>query len=230
LSVKLALDIEDSTYKPIKKYKYLLKNENIGRRYEEMLKILLSGYSSLCISRLKQIALPKEVFPLFDDIYFKKKPDLIALEVLKKTDDRICNDEGMVSVSFLFASILWHMIYPKWQKKLNKDYSSLEALEMAVEEQKKQFFSYGIIRNVFSAVTYIWRTQIFFENPNLDNLHNFVNSSRFRQGLHLFNLRHLDNQIDPKLYQWWNQYVEANMQEKTRLEDELKILCNITHR
>jgi poly(A) polymerase len=228
LSVKLDLNIDDTTYKPIKKLKYLLKNENIGRKYEEMLKILLSGYANSCIKKLVDISLPKGVFKLFDDIYFKKNPDIIAIEVLKKTDNRISSQEGTVSIAFLFASILWHLIYNTWRNKIDSGYSIDIALEEVIDEQRNKILSYGIMRNIFNAMTYIWRTQIFFDNPNLEHLQNFMNNSRFRQGLHLFNLRHLDNQVDPKLNQWWNEYVDSKDNDsKLILHKQLKKICNI---
>jgi poly(A) polymerase len=228
LAIKLDLNIDKATLEPIKKLKHLLKNENIGRRYEEMLKILLSGTSSLCIKKLKELPLPKNIFPLFDEIYFKKNIDLIANEVLNKTDNRINLEESNVSVSFLLASILWHLIYPNWQHRINKGDDMYEALEIAIEMQKNHILNYGVMRNIFTAITSIWKTQITFENPNLEHLNNFVSSSRFRQGLHLFNLRHFAKEVDPKLYEWWNQYAEATKdEEKIQLQKKLTKICNI---
>ncbi len=203
LSEKLKLNIDPQTIEPFHQMKHLLCNESNGRLYEETLKILLSGYSVNCINKLKELKLPKGVFVLFDKLFFKKNIDKFAFEVLKKTDQRLKDAED-ISIVFILSGLLWNLVYQKWQKLLNKTNDSQQSLLNSITNIKESIYSIGITKQLFKSMREVWNMQLQFESPNIQKIDDFIKMPRFRQGLHLFNIRYALNQINEDLYQVWN--------------------------
>jgi poly(A) polymerase len=213
LSAKLGLSIEENTLKGINSTKELLINENRGRLFEEMLKILLSGTSEVCIDKIIQLQLPRGIFPLFDKVFFGKVKDPIALKILAKTDERI-QSNGDVSAVFILSGLLWSIINRQWQKLLFNGSSPRQALCDAIQLNRSYAANIGITKNMFNAMTDVWMLQFEFENPMYKKLLKITSSPRFRQGLHLYNIRNELDEVDPKLNIWWNKFIALNTNEE----------------
>lgn len=227
LSVKLGLFIARDTFTYVEETKQLLVHEHRGRMYEEMLKILLSGSSRKCLDRIKELSIPKGVFILFDKLFFCDNPDEIALKILEKTDERL-NANTPVSTMFILAGLMWNMVNAKWQKILQDGESPRQALSDAIFSVRHFAGDVGITRNAFSAMTEVWLLQFEFENPTLKKLDRILSNQRFRQGLHLYNLRNELGEVDSKLNTWWNSLVEAtDNNDKLAIIDQLKDMCTI---
>ncbi len=225
LSVKLGLSIAKSTYTYIEETKQLLLHEHRGRMYEEMLKILLSGSSRACLDAIKNLGIPKGVFILFDKLFFYDKPDEIALKILEKTDERL-SANTTVSTMFILAGLMWNMVNTKWQKILLEGESPRQALLNAIFAIRHFAGEICITRNAFSAMTEVWTLQFDFENPTIKKLDRTLTNTRFRQGLHLYNLRNEMGEVDSKLNAWWNSLVEATeSDDKLTIIEQLKGIC-----
>ena len=222
LSIKLGLTIADNTSSCFDEAKKLLVHEHLGRMYEEMLKILLSGYAFDCIKKLKDFGLPKRVFVLFDKLFFGENQDEIALKILEKTDERL-RENATISTMFILAGLLWSTVNKTWQKKIFDGESPRLALSDAIYNCKQYAVDAGINRGAYSAMTDVWLLQYDFENPTLKKLDRTFNNGRFRQALHLYNLRSELGEVDHKLNTWWNAYIE-----ETENENKLQMLDQLT--
>lgn len=221
LSEKLGLAIDEDTYINFKNVKNLLVNEPKGRLFEEMLKILLSGSSVSIIKELRELGLPRRVFNLFDKLFFQNRLDEFALEVLKKTDERIATGEN-VSITYILAGLVWESVYKFYQQELSKGKHFRQALLEAISRNKNLVVNCGITRNLYTSIYEIWLMQLEFDYPNVDRLDHFLNSGRFRQAWHLFNLRHDFQQVDAKIFNWWGRFVALEEDaDKTQLLIEL---------
>ena len=223
LAVKLDLQIEKHAYAPFNKMKHLLTHENKWRLYEEMLKILLSGSSALCIQKLQEIKLPHNVFTLFDKLFFCSTPDTFAIRVLEKTDLRL-KETTDISVIFILAGLLWPIIHKSWTKHLTSGVSAYNGLLESITYHEDFIFSVGITKNIFCAMREIWMLQLKLEAPQVSILAKMTTMPRFRQAWHLYCLRQEFNQIDNQLYEWWNKYIAATSEQQMALVEELKIL------
>ncbi|MBP9743084.1 MAG: polynucleotide adenylyltransferase PcnB [Burkholderiales bacterium] len=224
LSIKLGLEIEQITLAPFNNVKQLLAHENKGRMYEEMLKILLCGSAIACIEKLKEIKLPKRVFPLFDKLFFTRKPEEFATNILKMTDSRL-KETSDVSVIFILAGLMWEIIYQEWQQLLLTGLSPFEALNASILQNREYIYSIGIAKHTFSAIRDVWMLQLDFEAPNLKRLDSMPNVPRFRQAWHLFSARNTIGQVDSKLHDWWNRFISIeNISERPILHDELALI------
>jgi poly(A) polymerase len=226
LSIKLNLQIEAKTLEQISASRELLSNENRGRLFEEMLKILMSGYAHECVDAVKKFKLPSGIFPIFDKVFFGKTPDPIALKVLDKTDSRL-RENNNVSAVFILSGMMWHMLYELWQQKfLYSGADAIQGLYDAIDNFRDCAVRLGVPRNIYNSMTYIWRLQFEFENPTIKNVIKTTTSSRFRQGLHLYNLRMEFGEVDGNLNQWWNKFIELHDgTEKLAHLDQLQSIC-----
>jgi poly(A) polymerase len=220
LSVKLGLEIEKSTFAPFSKMKHLLTHENKGRLYEEMLKILLSGSSALCINKLHEVNLPHNVFTLFDNLFFKSKPDTFALKALEKTDARL-QETSDVSLVFILAGLMWNMVYTAWQKSLAAGTNTHQALLDAIYQTRDFANGIGVTKYTFSAMRDVWLLQLEFDMPSIKHLGHILSVPRFRQAWHLFSLRHDAGQVDPVMFIWWDRFINGDNEQRVSLQEEL---------
>jgi hypothetical protein len=82
-------------------------------------------------------------------------------------------------------------------------------------------FNSGITRNLYAAMREVWMLQVDFDMPNVAKFDHLLKSPRFRQGWHLFSLRHDFLQVDPQIFKWWAQFMDSSEADKTELLVEL---------
>lgn len=221
LAIKLNLNIDIDTSSSFEEIKQLLVHEHKSRLYEEMLKMLLSGYGCACIDRLKQIQLPHHIFPLFDKLFLGPHPDAFARKVIEKTDLRL-KETADVSIVFILAGLLWNMVYQSFQKLHAAGISLRQALIEAIAEHADFAARMGITKHTYSNMRDVWLLQLEFDMPILRKVRHTTATSRFRQAWHLFSTRYELGQVNPELYNWWNSYIEADNEEKILLLETLK--------
>lgn len=227
LAIKLELTIEEETSVCINTAKNLLINEHKGRLYEEMLKILLSGYATNCIQAIKQLKIPRQVFLLFDKVFFNKTPDDLALKIIAKTDDRLQHGND-VSIIFILSGLMWNIIYKTWQKMLTNGSDPKQALLDAIMSNKGVAYNIGINKNAYSAMREVWMLQLDLDNPTLKKIDSIYANRRFRQAWHLYSTRYEIAQVDTKLFEWWNSFInETNNEARILMHDELKSIINV---
>lgn len=221
LSIKLGLSIDKKTAKCFDEVTNLLVHENYSRLYEEMIKILLCGHASKCISKLKSLKLPKNIFPLFDRLFFVKKPDQLSSNIITKTDNRL-KETNDVSIIFILAGLLWNTVNDTWQQVILEGGSPRQSLLEAIHIVKPLAYNTGITKNAYQHMSDIWILQYDFENPDIKKIDTLLNHKRFRQSWHLYSSRAEVNQVDLKLFKWWENFIEGDNEVKTDLLLQLK--------
>jgi len=226
LSIKLGLTIEANTLHAIHETKELLANENRGRLFEEMLKILMSGRADECVKAIHEFNLPNDIFPILNVAFFTQQPDAIAVKILNKTDERM-RESNSVSTIFILAGIMWHMFYQLWQQKfLYSGSDKNQGVQDALESFRERALKLAVPRNIYGSICQIWRLQFELENPDAKNALRILTSSRFRQALHLYNLRCEIGEVDAKLNSWWNTLSELTLDaDKIAHLEELSAIC-----
>ncbi len=220
LSIKLGLNIEAKTREPFTELKDLLANEPRGRMYEEMLKLLRSGYAIDCIAAIDDLDIPSGVFYLFDRIFFTKNPDELAMRIVAKTDERIVSGED-VSTIFILAGLMWNMVNKEWQKLLASGDSPRQTLTDAISHFKGFAYSLGVARHAYTLMRDVWLLQLDFDNPSVKRVDVILSHQRLRQAWHLYATRHEFGQVDTVLYQWWDKFMEATDEQRADLLLEL---------
>lgn len=215
LSEKLGLEIDHLTALNFMNSKALLANEPSGRLFEEMLKLLLSGYSRAVIQQLIELQLPKGVFPLFDQLFFGENPESFAWAILAKTDERILQGED-VSAIFILSGLMWTLVYNQYLQKSDDQVAPRQTLLDITLGLRKFCFQIGMTRHFYTLLCDVWLLQIDFEFPTTQNIDKLISNSRFRQAWHLYHLRADFGQVDKTIYQWWERFMQANESDKTK--------------
>lgn len=220
IATKLGLEIDINTISPFKNLKNLLVNEPRGRLFEEMNKILMSGYAGEVIKELHHLGIDNKVFPLFGQLFFNQT-DTFALRVIERTDERI-QDNGDVSLIFIFAAMYWNTLKNStahYQKSFNMSYK--EAYQEAISFSKQSLVKNGLTQNLMLNIREIWLMQPSFEHPSLKKVEILLTHRRLRQAWNLFMLRHEFGEIDDELYAWWDNFINNENADRTELLIEL---------
>jgi poly(A) polymerase len=124
LAAKLGLIIDPAASRPIREMAELLENVPPARLFDEMLKLLTSGHSVNCITRLRDEGLHHGLLPLLDVILEQPLGEKFVMLALANTDERVRAGKG-VSPGFLFATLLWHEVLAHWEKLKAKGESKI---------------------------------------------------------------------------------------------------------
>ena len=109
LAAKLGLIIDPAARKPIREMAELLENVPPARLFDEMLKLLTSGYSVQCLTQVREEGLHHGLLPLLDVILEQPLGEKFVMLSLASTDARVKQGKP-ISPGFLFATLLWHEV------------------------------------------------------------------------------------------------------------------------
>lgn len=217
------LEIEPRTREPIKTLALLLANVPPSRLFDEMLKLLLSGYAYECVTALRQEGLHHGLLPMLDVILEQPLGERFVMMALRNTDARIKNDKR-VSPSFLFAALLWHEVLAAWKKLEGEGMPSIPALYQAMEQVAQiQAEKLAIPRRYGADMKEIWVMQPRFLQRNGKRAYRLLENPRFRAAYDFLLLRCASGEVDPAIGEWWTRFQHADESDRKGLltqEDE----------
>ena len=103
---KLNLFLERKLEKDLTKLSYLLAEISSGRKYEETLKMFLTGNAESIMHEMQRYKITEYLLPLTKGFLNAKKERKLIFNALKNTDKRF-NENKTLTPSFLFAVLLW---------------------------------------------------------------------------------------------------------------------------
>ena len=158
LSGKLGFEVEEQTALPIAEYAGRLKNEPVARLFDEILKILFSGYSRACLKRLNELGIPEGIHPLLDALKTAEAADKrMIMLALKNTDERIRADKS-VSVGFVLAAVLWPTLNAMWQRNLSYGQKPVPALMDAMNTMRDTVEKgWGVPQRFSATMREVWQ-------------------------------------------------------------------------
>jgi len=89
LAAKLGLKLDPAASKPIREMADLLHNVPAARLFDEMLKLLASGFAVVSVKRLRDEGLHHGLLPLLDVILEQPQGEKFVWLALKNTDERV---------------------------------------------------------------------------------------------------------------------------------------------
>jgi poly(A) polymerase len=129
-AAKTGFALAPETRAPITKLAKLIHDVPAARLFDEILKLLMSGYSWQAIQGLREAGLHHGVLPLLDAALDPNEgvpgSEAFIRLALNNTDERIQNGKG-ISAGFLFATLLWPQLLSIWQKNLTAGMSNIAA-------------------------------------------------------------------------------------------------------
>lgn len=103
---KLGLTLENKLEKDITKLSYLLSEISSGRRYEETLKMFLTGNAESIMSEMQLYKTTEYLLPQTKGYLSAKKERKLIYNALRNTDKRF-HENKTLTPSFLFSVLLW---------------------------------------------------------------------------------------------------------------------------
>ncbi len=216
-AAKLGFAIDEATREPIHRMAELIENVPAARLFDEMLKLLTSGHSVACITRLRAEGLHHGLLPLLDVILEQPAGERFVMLALSRTDERVRAGKP-ISPGFLFATLLWHDVVVKWNTRLANGEHRIPALNLAIDETiDAQTEKLAIQRRFVSDMREIWGLQPRFERRTGRSPFRLVEHLRFRAGYDFLLLRAAADEIPLAMGDWWMRFSQAAEDERERL-------------
>ena len=213
-AAKLGCDVDPPTLAPIREMADLLENVPAARLFDEILKLLESGYALECVRRLRAEGLHHGILPLLDTI-FEKDEKFVTL-ALQRTDERVRAGKS-ISPSFLFATLLWLQVRTRWQARLDAGEHAFPALHTAIDSVlDEQAEKLAIQRRYQSDMREIWVMQPRLEKRSRTAYH-LLEHLRFRAGYDFLLLRCEAGEVPAEVGDWWTRFIEADTAEREEL-------------
>jgi poly(A) polymerase len=210
LAAKLGLAIDPAARHPIREMAPLLENVPAARLFDEMLKLLTSGYAVKCLQELRAEGLHHGMLPLLDVILEQPLGEKFVMLALANTDERIRQGKTS-SPSFLFATLLWRQVQVAWERLKAAGESPIPALHLAMTEiLERQGEKLAITRRIASDIKEIWALQPRFEYRVGKRPYGVLEHPRFRAAYDFLCLRVEAGELEPELADWWTRFQEAD--------------------
>jgi poly(A) polymerase len=213
-AAKTGFTLDAETRAPIANLGKLIHDVPSARLFDEILKLLMSGYSWAAIQGLKDAGLHHGLLPLLDHILddkadSKEAHDFVRI-ALANTDERIQSGKS-VSAGFLFATLLWPDLLSNWKKNLAKGVSNIPALHDAMDETIASQSNGMVIQRRFeSDMREIWSMQPRFEKRVGRYPYRLIESPRFRAGYDFMLLRCATGEKNATLGEWWTSFISQD--------------------
>jgi poly(A) polymerase len=217
LSAKLGLRMDPQVQAPIRDMADLIENVPAARLFDEMIKLLFSGYAVECVKRLRADGLHHGLLPLLDVILEQPLGEKFVMLSLANTDERVRADKS-VSPGFLFATLLWHEVLASWQKRKQDGEPPVPAMFGAMDEVlDQQAEKLAITKRIAGDIKEIWLLQPRFEKRGGRAPFRLIEQSRFRTAWDFLVLRAESGEVPRELPDWWRDFADAGHEEREQM-------------
>lgn len=217
LGAKLGLSIDPAARTPIREMGVLLENVPAARLFDEMLKLLLSGYAVKCLQQLREEGLHHGLLPLLDVILEQPLGERFVWLSLENTDERV-RDDKPVSPGFLFATLLWHEVLATWDARKAEGEPAQPALFAAMDQVlDSQARKLAITRRIAGDIKDIWSLQPRFEKRAGRAPYRLVEQPRYRAAWDFLRLRGQSGELPMALVEWWEDFAHGTSESREAL-------------
>lgn len=216
-AAKLGFEIDEATRAPIRSMADLIENVPAARLFDEMLKLLMSGHSVACITRLRVEGLHHGLLPLLDVILEQPEGERFVMLALSRTDERVRAGKH-IAPGFLFATLLWHEVLKRWKEREGKGEHRIPALDAASDDVLDlQTEKLAIQRRYTSDMREIWMLQPRLERRSGRNAFKLLEHLRLRAAYDFLLLRCAADEAPAELGEWWTKFMHADTDEREQL-------------
>ncbi len=215
-AAKLGFEIDQATREPIRPLADLIENVPAARLFDEMLKLLTSGHSVACITRLRAEGLHHGLLPLLDVILEQPAGERFVMLALSRTDERVRAGKH-IAPGFLFATLLWHEVLKRWKERTAAGEHRIPALDASIDDVlDAQTEKLAIQRRYTSDMREIWMLQPRFERRHGHAPAKLLEHLRLRAAYDFLLLRCAAEEAPAEIGDWWTRFLHAD--ESTRQE------------
>ncbi len=220
LAVKLDLQLEDETAKPLKELSVLLEDIPSARLWDESHKLFLAGHSADTFYQLEKYQLLTPLLPQMCEALETNNNEKFREFIrtaLDNTDNRIRQNKSL-NPAFLYACFLWQSV--RDTASINRG-NGLHAAEAMLKAQATvlgiQTKSIAIPKRFTQVIREIWSLQHRLETRRGKNLASVLTHPRFRAAYDFMLLRAGIGEIDNRLADWWTQIQEVDTEHQRKM-------------
>lgn len=217
LSGKLGFTVDRQTSKPIAECAQLLQREPPARLFDEVLKILFSGYAQACLRQMDILGL-KNIHPLLDALMpGAGGSGHIAALALQNTDERLRADKS-VSMGFVLAAVLWPHMHEAWIQQQARGMRSNGAMHAAMASERQHIDKHwGVPQRYGVTMREIWSLQPQFEIMRGGRPYRLLAQPRFRAAFDFLCLRANLGEVAQETVLWWQNFQQGTDAEREEL-------------
>ena len=216
-SVRLGFNIHPSAAKPIRELSGLLQDMPPARLFDEVLKLLLTGYALQTFEELRHHGLFAALFPETERALSRESegyPLTFLAKSLERTDLRVA-ERKPVTPYFLFAALLWEPVRLRALQLIEGGHTPLLAYQDAGEEViRRQLRLVSIPKSVTLPIRDVWSLQARFDSIQGGRAFRLISHPKFRAAYDFFLLRAETGEADSELADWWTRFQSADEGEQ----------------
>ena len=202
---KLGFKLDNKLEKGIHRYRHLLSEVPSGRKYEELLKMFLTGNAFSIMTELQNYRITEYLLPMTKNFLEGKKDRRFILNALKDSDKRFHQNKTLTP-SFLFAVMLWPALISKIGDMNSKKIKIPRISRIGNLLLKKHNEYCFIPKRVQSSIKEIWEIQVMLlripEKANTTLKH-----KRFRAAFDFLLLREKSGENLGGAGDWWTKKI-----------------------
>lgn len=208
-AAKLGFRLHPATEAPIHRLAHLLRGVPPARLFDEVLKLLLSGYAIQTYELLRLYGLFGHLFPVTEQRLRSQRkgfPRTLLTHALTNTDERI--QEGKpVTPAFLYAALLWEPLRAQVEQLtaagMDDAQAIYEAADTVIEQQVKHI---ALPRRYSQPMREIWELQPRLAHPNHKRAQRLLGHPRLRAAYDFLLLRAAAGDEVGELAAWWSEF------------------------
>ena len=204
---KLGLALERKLEKDMSKSSYLLGEISSGRKYEETLKMFLTGNGHSIMSEMQNYKIIEYLLPLTKNFMNAKKDRRLIFNALKDTDKRF-NQNKTLTPSFLFAVLLWPALINKIGEVNSKKIKIPKVSKVANLILKKHNEYCFIPKRIQSSIKEIWEIQVMLLRIP-EKSHITLKHKRFKAAYDFLLLREKSGEDLGGAGDWWTRKISG---------------------
>ncbi|MEZ5581820.1 MAG: polynucleotide adenylyltransferase PcnB [Candidatus Competibacteraceae bacterium] len=209
-AARLGFRLHPATEAPLRKLSHLLKDIPPARLFDEVLKLLLSGYAVQTFELMRHYHLFGYLFPATERCLSRQQqhfPKTLLIHALTNTDTRIAEDKP-VTPAFLFAALLWEPLQDEVRYLQEQGMQEGEALQEAAEQVVNAQLKHTALPRRFSLpMREIWFLQPRFTMRSGSRPGRFLLHPRFRAAYDFLLLRAACDEALAELANWWTDFI-----------------------
>lgn len=222
-AVKLGFTIHPSCADPIPRLAPLLQGIPAARLFDEVIKLLLSGYAVQTFEALRHYGLFGLLFPETEECLEDEPegfPLVFLAKSLERTDERLQQNQS-IAPFFLFACLLWEPVRLLANEKIHAGENEVFAYQEAASEVlNRQVRSVAIPRSITLTMREVWMLQPRLERTKGTRPYKLLSHPRFRAAFDFLVLRAETGEADPELADWWAYFQTASEADQRAMTSE----------
>jgi poly(A) polymerase len=219
-AAKLNFTIEKKSSTAITECRDLLKDISSARLFEEFKKLFLTGCGQEVFTIMIDYGFVEIMFPETHKFLEDPAHKAFILSALAETDDRVAHAKSL-NPAFVFAILLW----PRFIKEVEslRGHNTFEKLRKAmlfvIDKQRPII---AISKHLVMTICDIWHLQFQLRKPSARNVAKLFAHPKFRAAYDFMYISYEHYQIQDKMLNWWQAYMDADENQRWAMLKSLK--------